>query len=49
MAGPQELMKQEEIFLKVLPKTDRLSFEGIRIYVYTKDGQTELTFYVPVQ
>jgi glyoxylase-like metal-dependent hydrolase (beta-lactamase superfamily II) len=49
MAGPPEFMKQETVFLNVLPKTELLSFEGIRLYASTKDGNTELVFYVPVQ
>ena len=49
MAGPPEFMTQETVFLNVLNKTELLSFEGIRLYACTKDGKTELVFYVPVQ
>ena len=49
MAGPEEHMKQEGTFLKVLSETERLRREGIHLYVSTKDGQTELVFYVPVK
>jgi len=49
MAGPPEFMKQESAFLNVLPKTEKISFEGIRIYASTRDGKTQLVFYVPVR
>lgn len=49
MAGPPDFMKQENVFLRVLPKTKLLSLEGIRLYATTKDGKTELVFYVPVR
>ena len=49
MAGPPELMKQETVFLNLLPKTELLSLGGIRLYASTKDTKTELVFYVPVR
>jgi heat shock protein HslJ len=49
IAGPPEFMKQETVFLNVLPKTELLSFDGICPYASTKDGKTELVFYLPVQ
>ena len=49
MAGPPEQMKQEETFLKLLPKTNRLSAAGINLYASSKDGKTKLVFYVPVE
>jgi heat shock protein HslJ len=49
MAGPEELMKQEDAFLSALPKTEHISIEGIRLYAYSRDRQTEIVFYVPVQ
>ena len=49
MAGPENLMKQEDAFLKALTRTERLSVEGINLYALTADGQTELVFYVPVK
>lgn len=49
MAGPPEQMKQEAVFLKTLPKTDRLSRDGIHLYAAAEDGKTELVFYVPVE
>jgi len=48
MAGPENLMKQEDIFLKILQKTEQLSTELIFLYAYTKDRDTEMVFYVPV-
>jgi len=48
MAGPPDFMKQENIFLRALPKTELLSLKGIRLHAATKDGKTELVFYVPV-
>ena len=49
MAGPENLMKQEDAFLGILQKTEQLSTEGIFLYAYTKDRDTELVFYVPVK
>jgi heat shock protein HslJ len=49
MAGPPEQMTQEDMFLKALPKTDRLSKGGIHLYATSTDGKTKLTFYVPVE
>lgn len=49
MAGPPEQMKQEDIFLKAIAKTARLSKSGIYLYAASEDGQTELIFYVPVE
>ena len=49
MAGPEELMNQEDAFLKALPKTEQLSVKGIHLYAYSFDRQTELVFYVPVK
>ncbi len=49
MAGPEHLMKQEDDFLRLLQKTERLSTEGIFLYAYASDRQTELVFYVPVK
>ncbi|MHC4836515.1 MAG: META domain-containing protein [Planctomycetota bacterium] len=49
MAGPPEQMGQEDAFLKALPQTQRLSKAGINLYAASKDGQTKLVFYVPVE
>ena len=49
MAGPENLMKQEDAFVKALQKAQHLSLSGNRLYLYTKDHTTELVFYVPVQ
>ena len=49
MAGPDELMKQETIFLSSLPKTERIRLEKIHLYMSTTDGQAELVFCVPVK
>ena len=49
MAGPPEQMKQEDAFLKALPRTNRLSKTGINLYAASADGKTELVFYVPVK
>lgn len=49
MAGPEELMKQEDAFVKALPKTEQLSVAGIYLYAYSKDRRIELVFYVPVE
>jgi len=49
MAGPENLMKQEDAFLKALTRTERLSVEGINLYALGADGRTELVFYVPVK
>jgi heat shock protein HslJ len=49
MAGPPELMEQENSFLNALQKTESFSIERIYLYIQTSDGQTELTFYVPVK
>jgi len=49
MAGSEELMNQEDVFLGILQKTEQLSTEGIFLYAYTKDQQAELVFYVPVK
>jgi heat shock protein HslJ len=49
MAGPPELMNQENAFLKALPMTERFSQSGIRLYAVSADGSTELVFYVPVE
>jgi heat shock protein HslJ len=49
MAGPEELMKQEDAFLKALPKTEQLAIKGIYLYAHSIDRQTEYIFYVPVE
>jgi heat shock protein HslJ len=49
MAGSPEQMKQEDTFLKSLPKTNRLSTSGINLYAASEDGQIKLIFYVPVE
>jgi heat shock protein HslJ len=49
MAGPENLMKQEDTFLNTLQKTEQLRTEGIYLIASTKDRQTELVFYVPVK
>jgi len=49
MAGPPELMQQEDSFLDALQKTERLSTERIHLYLQNSDGRTELVFYVPVK
>ncbi|HML76099.1 MAG TPA: META domain-containing protein [Anaerohalosphaeraceae bacterium] len=49
MAGPENLMKQEDAFLKALASTERLSVEGVHLFALSADGRTELVFYVPVK
>ena len=49
MAGPPELMQQEDSFLDALQKTERLSTERIYLYLQNSDGRTELVLYVPVK
>lgn len=49
MAGPEEMMKQENTFFKVLPLTEQMRMEGNQLYLSSEDEQTELVFYVPVQ
>jgi heat shock protein HslJ len=49
MAGSENLMIQEDMFLRILQKAERLNTEGIFLYAYTKDKQSELMFYVPVK
>ena len=49
MAGPPELMEQENSFLNALQKTESFSIERTYLYIQTSDGRTELTFYVPVK
>lgn len=49
MAGPENLMKQEDAFLKALTMSERLSVEGIHLFALSADGRTELVFYVPVK
>ena len=46
MAGPQQQMKQEDAFLKALPRTEWLSTAGSNLYAVSDDGQTALVFYV---
>lgn len=48
MAGPEQQMKQELIFLSSFQSIEQLSTEGIHLYASTKNRQTELVFYVPV-
>ena len=48
MAGPENLMKQEDTFVKTLPKTEQMSISGNRLYIYTKDRSIELVFFVPL-
>lgn len=49
MAGLPQQMKQEDAFLKALPRTNRLSKAGINLYAASADGQTKLVFFVPVE
>ncbi len=49
MAGTDAMMKQEDTFVKTLPKTEQMSVAGNRLHIYTKDRAIELVFYVPVQ
>lgn len=49
MAGPEELMKQEDFFLKAFSKIEHWSVKGIHLYAYSTDMQTEYVFYVPVE
>ena len=46
MAGPPQQMKQEDAFLKALPRTEWLSKAGSNLYAVSDDGQTTLVFYV---
>jgi heat shock protein HslJ len=48
MAGPEQEMRQEFMFLDLFPRIERLRMEGIYLYGLTKDKQAELKFYVPV-
>ena len=48
MAGPQERMEQESVFLEMLAKTDQLSIKGERLYAQSPEGRTKLVFYVSV-
>lgn len=48
MAGPEQEMRQEFMFLDLFHKIERLRMEGIYLYGYTIDMQSELKFYVPV-
>lgn len=48
MAGTEEMMKQENTYFKALPLTEQMTIEGIHLYLSSKDNQTELVFYVPV-
>ena len=45
MAGPEELMKQESVFLKALPQTTQLSVDENILYLQGGDKQVELQFY----
>ena len=49
MAGPEKLMNQENAFLGALPTTEQVSMDKIFLTLQTKDGKTELVFYVPVE
>jgi len=49
MAGPRELMQQEDSFLDALQKTERLSTERTYLYLQTSDGRTELVLYALVK
>lgn len=49
MAGPEDLMAREMVFLKALQKIRRLYYEGIYLYTVTEDSDGELIFIVPVQ
>jgi ABC-type Na+ transport system ATPase subunit NatA/heat shock protein HslJ len=49
MAGPQDLMDQEDAFLKALPQTDRLSKDGMYLHASNEDEKIKLIFYVPVE
>jgi heat shock protein HslJ len=49
MAGPPNLMKQEDTFLKALQAADSLSIVKTYLHIQTSDAQTQLTFYVPVK
>ncbi|GEM_PF-544495 len=44
MAGPAELMRQEQAFVEALTKTTRLSVEGEQLYAESEDGQMRLVF-----
>jgi len=47
IAGPEKLMKQEDLFFKTLSKIGYLSTKGIYLYADSFDNQSELIFYVP--
>ena len=49
MAGPPQRMKQEDAFLKALPRTNRLSKAGQNLYAVSQDGKTSLVFYGPAE
>lgn len=44
MAGPENLMIQETMFLAAIPKTEQISLKGTTLTLSSKDGQTELVF-----
>ncbi len=47
MAGPPDLMNQEDTFLKALQSVRGLSLDGMHLRAQGKDEQVELVFYVP--
>ena len=44
MAGLDELMKQESVFMKALPQTTQFSVEDINLSLQNSGGQIELLF-----
>lgn len=48
MAGSEQEMRQEFMFLDLFNRIERLRMEGKYLYGYTIDKQAELKFYVPV-
>ena len=48
MAGPEELMKQEDTFLNAFSRTEQLAVKGIHLYAHSANRQTECVFHVPV-
>lgn len=48
MAGPEQEMLQEFMFLDLFHRIEQLRMEGIYLYGYTIDKQIELKFYLPV-
>ena len=49
MMGPENLMKQETIFLNAMSEITMITKSGIRVTAQNDDGTTLLGFYIPVE